>query len=414
MNHLKRISINDLALGMYFCGFDGPWIDTPFWRSKFLIKRANDIAEARSTGYQFCWIDPTMGKDVDALSDGLGAVVEDVPAVMPSSTDDFQDGLEDALRIYENAKKNTQIMFKQARLGKTLDVGNCLHLVDEITASLTRNSNALMSIIRLKRADEYTYLHSIAVCTLMVALGRTLGMDDIACKEAGLAGYLHDVGKAFIPSEILNKPGKLTDQEYRIIQRHPNLGYEYLRGFSGVPDYVCDVCLHHHEKVDGDGYPEKQRGNQIALYSRMAAICDVYDAVTSDRPYKLGWDPAESVAKMATWRGHFDRPIFLAFVKTLGIYPIGSIVKLKSGRTALVIRQNPGDLTKPVVKAFTTTESIEVIESEIIDLANAAQDEVIIERSGQEWVRPTNFIQDLLADFEVGSASADKPLGAVV
>ncbi|MCA1325007.1 HD-GYP domain-containing protein [Herbaspirillum sp. alder98] len=409
MNQLKRISVSDLATGMYFCGFDGPWIDTPFWRNKFLIKRATDVIEAKAAGYEYCWIDTSQGQDVGAPAPVEESDIEEEAPSAPTPDDEFQSELREAMRIYEEAKKSTQVMFKQARLGKALDVARCQHLVDEITASLARNSNAFLSVVRLKRADEYTYLHSIAVCTMMVALGRTLGMDDIACKEAGLAGYLHDVGKAFIPLDILNKPDKLTDQEYRIIQRHPSLGYEYLRSSSSVPDYAADVCLHHHEKVDGNGYPNKQRGNQISIYSRMAAICDVYDAVTSDRPYKAGWDPAESVAKMATWAGHFDRSIYLAFVKTLGIYPIGSIVKLNSGRTALVIRQNHQNLTKPVVKAFTTTLSIEVIESEIIDLSDASQEDFIMERSGQDWLKPQGLIEEHLSGLDGSSDNAARP-----
>ncbi len=407
MTQLKKIHVSELAVGMYFSGFDGSWIDNPFWRTKFLIKRATDISQARTAGFEFCWIDTTLGIDTsDAPVAEPSEPVEDI-VLSPDPADDYSRELSEAMRLYENAKDSTQQMFKQARLGKTLDVEKCQDLVNEIAASVTRNSNALLSIIRLKRADEYTYLHSIAVCTLMVALGRTLGMDDTACKEAGLAGYLHDVGKAFIPLEVLNKPGKLTDQEYRLIQRHATLGYEYLKGFAGVPEYALSVCLHHHEKMDGSGYPGHQQGAQIDLYSRMAAVCDVYDAITSDRSYKAGWDPADSVAKMATWNGHFDRPIFLAFVKALGIYPIGSIVKLRSGRTALVIRQNHKDLTKPVVKAFTTTASIEVVESEIIDLSVSGQNDEIVERSGQDWIRSNGLVLDSLkALVEGASASA--------
>jgi len=411
MTQLKKISVNDLALGMYFSGFDGPWIENPFWRSKFLIEHAADVTRARSAGFEFCWIDISLGRDVIAASpvqDGPEQVaVAPTAAVTPE--DEYRHELGEALRLYESAKESTQLMFKQARLGKTLDVERCQDLVEEIADSVTRNSNALLSIIRLKRADEYTYLHSIAVCTMMVALARTLGMDNTACKEAGLAGYLHDVGKAFIPLEVLNKPGKLSDQEFRIIQRHPVLGYEYLSGFAGVPDYVLDVCLHHHEKIDGSGYPGRQQGNQIDLYSRMAAVCDVYDAITSDRSYKAAWDPAESLARMASWNGHFDRPIFLTFVKTLGIYPIGSIVKLRSGRTALVIRQNHKDLTKPVVKAFTTALSIEALESEIIDLSSPDQEDVISERSGQDWIRSNGLVLDSLKALVEGSDGAGEP-----
>lgn len=403
MAQLKKISINDLAVGMYFSGFDGSWIEHPFWRSKFKIEHAADVSRARSAGFEFCWIDLSLGRDVIAHQPIADVAV--APPAPVTAEEEYRNELNEALRLYESAKESTRQMFRQARLGKTLDVEKCQDLVEEIAASVTRNSNALLSIIRLKRADEYTYLHSIAVCTMMVALARTLGMDSTACKEAGLSGYLHDVGKAFIPLEVLNKPGKLTDQEFRIIQRHPTLGYEYLSGFADVPDYVLDVCLHHHEKVDGTGYPGRQQGNQIGLYSRMAAVCDVYDAVTSDRTYKSAWDPAESLARMATWQGHFDRPIFLTFVKTLGIYPVGSIVKLRSGRTALVIRQNQKDLTRPVVKAFATAVSIEALESEIIDLSVPDQEDAISERSGQDWIRSNGLVLDSLKALVEGGES---------
>lgn len=401
MTSLRKIHIDDLAVGMFFAGFEGPWIVTPFWRTKFLIRTAAEIQQARASNFEFCWIDISLGRDIASCTASEGLREAPIEALV---VDDEERDLQDALKLYECAKQSTHQLFRQARLGKTLDVERCQDLVDEVAGSLSRNPQALLSLIRLKQADDYTYLHSFAVCTLMVALGRTLGMDDVSCKEAGLAGYLHDVGKAFLPVEVLNKPGTLTDLEYKSIQRHTTLGYEYLSGFAGVPEYALNVVLHHHEKVDGTGYPGRQQGVQIDLYSRMAAVCDVYDAITSARAYKSAWDPAESVAKMASWKGHFDRPIFLAFVKALGIYPVGSIVKLRSGRTALVVRQNPKDLTRPVVKAFKPTSATDNAESETIDLAQPGQDDPIVERGGQEWIQSSGLVLDSLRGGVVPSS----------
>ena len=388
MSSLKKINVSDLIPGMYFCGFDGPWIENPFWKNKFLITKAAEVSQAQAAGFTDCWIDISKGKDVQdkAFSIEEHAVLHDVVDSRPDEGSDIAREIEQAQSLYTNAREITQAMFKQVRLGKAIDKDECIQLVDEVTASITSGSTALLSVVRLKNADEYTYMHSVAVCALMVSLGKTLGMDETSCKEAGLAGYLHDIGKAFLPQDVLNKPGKLTDQEYRLIQRHPILGYEYLRGDPNVPDYASDVCLHHHEKMDGSGYPHRQQGNMISVYSRMAAICDVYDAVTSERPYKEGWDPAESIAQMASWDGHFDRPMFLGFVKALGIYPVGSILKLQSGRRALVIKQNRKDLTKPLVKAFTISDTYEVLNSEIVDLASVTVNDGILERGGQEWL----------------------------
>ncbi|WP_044531249.1 HD-GYP domain-containing protein [Herbaspirillum sp. B65] len=392
MTRLRRIPVSQLSIGMYFSGFDGAWIASPFWRASFLIRTEAEVRQAQQAGLGHCWIDVYKGLAPSNELHAPSTASDDSPAPPAAEREALNPDLLEALRLYEMGHQTAQDVFNQARLGKSLDVAKCKELVEQIAASVAHNADALLSIIRLKRADEYTYLHSVAVCTMMVALGRTLGLDDTACQQAGLAGFLHDVGKAFIPLEVLNKPDLLTEQEYKIVQRHPVLGHAYLSGLVGVPDEVLDVCLHHHQKIDGSGYPARQHDQQISLFSRMAAVCDVYDAVTSHRVYKKAWDPAESLSRMASWQGHFDRTIFLAFVKMLGIYPLGSIVTLRSGRTALVIQQNRKDLTRPVVKAFTTTAAMEVMEHEIVDLSAAGQTDTIVERSGQDWLRSHELV----------------------
>jgi putative nucleotidyltransferase with HDIG domain len=261
-------------------------------------------------------------------------------------------------------------MFQEARMGKAVEAGNARKLVEEISDSVTRNSDALISLARLKTVDDYTYMHSVAVCALMIALGRQLKLDEETIRTVGVAGLLHDMGKASMPLEILNKPGKLTDEEFAIIKKHPEEGYKLLRESHGVDEIVFDVVLHHHEKTNGTGYPEGLKDKEISLYAKMGAICDVYDAITSNRPYKLGWDPAESLRKMAEWaNGHFDQTNFQAFVKSLGIYPIGSLVRLGSGRLGVVISQSPKSLLTPRVKVFFSTRSNARIRPELVDLS---------------------------------------------
>ena len=192
---------------------------------------------------------------------------------------------------------------------------------------------------------------------------------------------MHDLGKAMMPMEVLNKPGKLTDAEFTIIKSHPTEGYRLLLTGKDVDPVVLDVCLHHHEKMDGSGYPKGLKGDEISLFAKMGAVCDVYDAITSNRPYKSGWDPAESLRKMAEWaNGHFDGKVFQAFVKSLGIYPIGSLVKLTSGRLGVVVSQTGKSLTTPCVKVFYSTKSSMRIVPEVIDLSAAGCIEKIVSR----------------------------------
>ena len=176
-----------------------------------------------------------------------------------------------------------------------------------------------------------------------------------------------------IPLEVLNKPGKLTDEEFNLVKTHPEEGHKLLLEGSAVSEMTRDVCLHHHEKFDGSGYPKGLNGETMSLFAKMGAVCDVYDAVTSNRPYKAGWDPAESIKRMAEWKGHFDPLVFQAFVKSLGIYPIGSLVKLASGKLGVVIEQGEQSLLKPKVKVFFSTKSQAYIKPEVIDLARSAE-----------------------------------------
>jgi HD-GYP domain-containing protein (c-di-GMP phosphodiesterase class II) len=230
-------------------------------------------------------------------------------------------------------------------------------------------------------------MHSVAVCALMVALGRTLGFDDERCRQAGMAGLLHDMGKAVMPPEILNKPGRLTAEEFAVMRTHPEAGHRLLAEGRGADAVALDVCLHHHERIDGTGYPQRLQGEDITLHARMGAVCDVYDAITSNRPYKAGWDPAESIARMASWSGHFDATVFAAFVKSLGIYPTGSLVRLASGRLAVVVEQNPQSLTTPVVKVFFSTKSNLPVPAELLDLTRGT-DRIAAREARCDWNFP--------------------------
>lgn len=396
---LKRISVQHLTLGMHIKEFCGSWMEHPFWRSGFVLTDPQDIVSIHESSIKEVRIDCDKGLDiapdqptvseaeseaqVDAELEALAAETRQIERV-PASEEFVR-----AAKICAQSKRAVVSMFQEARMGKAVDTAAAQRLVEEISDSVSRNPGALISLARLKTADDYTYMHSVAVCALMVALARQLGLSDEETRSAGVAGLLHDLGKAAMPMDVLNKPGKLTDAEFAIIKGHPEAGYQMLLRGSGVNEMALDVCLHHHEKTDGSGYPKHLKDAEISLYAKMGAVCDVYDAITSNRPYKTGWDPAESLRKMAEWaNGHFDPKVFQAFVKSLGIYPIGSLVLLSSGRLGIVVEQSQKSLLAPHVKVFFSTKANARIRPEIVDLSRPGCPEKI---AGREDPSKWNF-----------------------
>jgi putative nucleotidyltransferase with HDIG domain len=372
---LKRITVDQLSLGMHLQAFCGAWLDHPFWRTKFVLSDPNDLVLIRESTITEVWIDIAKGLDVEAGDTAVVVSAEEIPAPPPAIQEKtaFNDEVKRAAKICAKGKEAVVSMFQEARMGKAIEAEAAAPLVEEISNSVLRNPGALISLARLKTADDYTYLHSVAVCALMIALARQLGLDEPQVRDAGMAGLLHDLGKAMIPLEILNKPGKLSDAEFALVKTHPEEGHKLLLEGRGISDVTKDVCLHHHEKIDGSGYPKSLNGETMSLFAKMGAVCDVYDAVTSNRPYKAGWDPAESIKRMAEWTGHFDPTVFQAFVKSLGIYPIGSLVRLESGKLGVVIEQGEQSLLKPRVKVFFSTKSHAYLTPEVIDIARSPE-----------------------------------------
>jgi len=394
---LKRIHVEQLRIGMHVHELCGSWMDHPFWRKGFLLDNPKDLQTILSTGIKEAWIDTSKGLDIQGGVDeeAIEAEVDTTlikadPAGKREQRIDTAQEAARAVMVCAKSRQAVTSMFNEARMGKALDAEDALPIVEEISASVLRNPGALIGLARLKDKDDYTYMHSVAVCALMVALARRLGLEDEQVRQAGMAGLLHDVGKMMIPLEILNKPGKLTDAEFDLVKSHPVEGHKMLLEGSGISDIALDVCLHHHEKVDGKGYPDRLRNEQISLYAKMGAVCDVYDAITSNRPYKEGWEPAESIRKMAEWSaGNYDPVIFQAFVKSIGIYPVGSLVRLESNRLAVIIEQTDKSLLTPKVKVFFSIKSNGRIVPEILDLSKpACRDKIVSNESPEKWDIP--------------------------
>ena len=400
---LKRIAVEHLCTGMFVHEFCGSWMEHPFLRTRFLLTQPSDLERLRATTVRQVWIDTSKGADLpveivaakEVASPADEADQQPAPQIKPIST---SKELHQAREIIGQTRETLKTMLQDIRLGHSPDLPASVQLVDEMTSSIKRNPHALISLVRLKTADNYTYMHCIAVGALMIGLARRMGLDDDSVRQAGLVGLLHDVGKTRVPLAVLNKPGPLDPQEWAIMKEHSQWGFEILKPL-GLDEAIADACLHHHEKVDGSGYPDGLKQGEISLLARMASICDVYDAITSDRPYKEGWQPAIALQRMAQWAPQqFDKSIFEQFVQTVGIYPLGSLVRLQSEHLAVVIDVSESRLLTPQVKRFYCLREQRRITPEIVDLATPiARNSITGREDPADW--PFKNLEDLWHGF---------------
>lgn len=367
---------------MFVHGFVGSWFDHPFWRKKFLLTEEADVLKIRQSKVSAVIVDVDRGQ---APAQPAPAMPVAAPATLlpprqppaagrykplvhaPRPTS-FRQETRRAARIVEKSKKKVGAMFEAARLGQAVRLPEVLPLIDEIRDSVERNNRALTSLVRLKNKDEYTYMHSVAVCTLMINFACKLDLDDNTIRSMGVAGLLHDLGKMAVPQMILDKVERLTDDEMITIRSHPVRGHALIGDNPDIPDIARDVCLHHHEKIDGTGYPFGLQGNEISLAARMGAICDVYDAVTSNRPYKDPWTPCVALGRMLQWEGHFDERLMQVFINSMGLYPAGGLVRLNDHRLALVMDNCSEDPTGIRVLPFYCTSRLQELDPQEITI----------------------------------------------
>ena len=382
---LKKVPIEKLRPGMYVHELGGSWMDHSFWRTRFVISGSGDLQNMREAGLREVVLDTAKGLDVDDGASTQPAAPELVAPThtAPAPRVSVREEITRAAAITRAGEKAVRSMFATARMGRAVTADSMQPLVSEIHDSVSRNPHALVGLARLKTKDDYTYMHSVAVCGLMTLLARKMNLPEDIVHRLAMGGLLHDIGKMTIPDAILNKPGKLTDEEFAIIRTHPKAGWQLLQENEMHDEIVLDVCLHHQEKLDGSGYPDKLAGDKLSRYARIAAVCDVYDAVTSVRPYNNGWNPGEALRRMFSWKGHFDEAVLRAFISCLGIYPVGSLVRMQSARIGVIVDQGEKPL-EPMVKVFYSAKSNSYIPPQMLDLSRV-QDRIAGVEDPEKW-----------------------------
>ncbi len=304
---LLEIDKNDARVGMFIHGFGNQWLNSPFALSQFKLTSATELKALRESSVSTLIID---------LSKGIG----------PSNWKPTRPNAQRSPAAAGNggaaltqATGMVRSIFSSALSPTGIDREQVEAVVDVVDQLVCTRPATILNLTKLKTKDETSFQHSIAVCALVGLFARHLKLDGNLVRVLCVGGLLHDIGKVRIPTAILTKTGMLTSEEAAVMQTHPSRGYEILAKGSGLPDIVGKACLHHHERLDGSGYPAGLRGDQISAAGRIVAICDVFDALTSVRPYKRGFMPETAAAMMATWTGHFDEMLLKKFFNCIGL-----------------------------------------------------------------------------------------------
>ena len=402
---LKKIDSSQLKVGMFIHDLSCDWMTHPFVRSRFEISTEQEIRKIIDAGIHDVVIDSSRGLDVqdaptlaEAAAAAESELVELAKAPVIITRVSLGEELERATMIRNEASGLVRTVMSDARLGKAIDIDRVSPMVQNITESILRNPGALMGMLRIKTKDDYTFLHSVSVCTLLVAFCRSRGLDADTTFQAGLGGLLHDTGKALIPDHILNKPGRLTDEEFDIVRKHPRDGYDILRQSRDIGPIPLDITLHHHERLDASGYPDKQGAGTISDLAQMAAIVDVYDAITADRCYHKGVPAAEALRKIHEWsKFHFNPAFAQSFMRCVGIYPVGTLVMLESGRLAVVVEPHETNLLAPKVNVFFDSKRSVYIKPQMVDLSRGlgfgGADKIVRHETAANWkIDPAKFM----------------------
>jgi len=357
---IKKIKVEQLKPGVFVHDFNCGWLHHPFLTDRTKLKTDKQIQKVVGYGIRDLYIDTDKGVDVDDAPTQLEADHEiqseirqlNAPAKGPSDRSGLKTELIRAKRLIGEAKLTTQKLMQDVRLGKRMEMNQVERTVDEMTDSILRNKDALVSLLRIKDVDEYTYVHSISVSALCISFAQGLDFEAAQIKQIGIGGLLHDIGKMKVPLDILNKPGPLSEKEFQIMKRHVKDGEATLQQYPNLDRSCTCVTSHHHERLDGTGYPEGLKGEQISLFGQIAAIVDIYDALSSERCYKNALPPTEALKKLYEWsQSYLNRELVEKFVAHLGIYPIGSLVRLENSLLAVVVAHGRKNLLHPVVRA---------------------------------------------------------------
>ena len=357
---IKKIKVSQLKPGIFIHDFQADWFKHPFVFGK---KKVNDwemVRKIKSYGIKEVLIDTTKGLDVvtktsvDDLKKAFGTdevfIEKEAPIIKNTS---LSEEINKAKIIKQEAKTIIENLSNDIRLGKQIELSGVDEVVENMMESVYRNQDALLNLINIRKKHEYTFMHSVNVSVIMIAMAKTMNLEQNLVRDFGTGALMHDIGKSMISDVLINMARKFSSTEYKAMQKHVTFSKEILESIPGISAEIIDTAYEHHERMDGSGYPRGIKGDETSLGGRLAAIIDVYDALTTERSYSAPVDPRDAIREIFNLKGSkFDEELIHQFIKTIGIYPIGSVVTLESGLVGVVIESGRDSILQPVVRVF--------------------------------------------------------------
>ena len=391
---IKRVATDQLKPGMYIHDLNCGWLSHPFVLNQFKIVLQQEIDKIAGFGIKEVYIDTELGINVPGaqtqaeirqeLHQQMLNVVEQVEKPVNHTSLDKE--MVYARQVLSEANSVIHSVMSDARFGKQIELEKIDPVVEKMTLSVLRNPGALSSLGLVKQKDTYTFQHSVSVGVLLINFCQHLHLGKDIIQQAALGGLLHDIGKMKVPNDILNKLAKLSEKEFMVMQQHVAYGVEILRQTVGISPVSLEIAAQHHERFDGSGYPNKLKSNAISQLGQMAAIVDVYDAITSTRIYHDPMEPTDALRKLLEWsKFHFNEELVQHFIRCIGIYPVSTLVRLESGLLGVVIEEGRQKLLCPIVRAIYDSKKNCAITPHDIDLSQSfAHDRIVGHESAEK------------------------------
>lgn len=419
VRYLTKVPVGMLHQGLYVAELDRPWGEVPVTFQGFVIESDADLNILREH-CDFVYVEEERSRD--SAFENLQRALEPPGTegnAAPGQTDisaaignvrhprkeQFNERVRVAAAIRDEAVGFLEEIRRDARLGRALSSRQARRIVGEITRQVTTNASAAVWLTNISRRDEYTSAHSVNVCVLTLAFSMFLGIRGQQLESIALGALLHDVGKVNMPRGLLNKTSPLTANDWKTIHRHPEEGCELLSGSPGLPQEVFDIVRMHHERIDGSGFPEGLSGGQIPLHARIVGLVNLYDSLTTDRPYRAG-RPADDVLQELYNESEltYGGKLVQEFIRCVGIFPVGSLVELDNGALGVVVGSAPETRLRPTVLLVQTPSGERYEKRLLVNLAADPEADGPEAKHIRRVVNPANYDIDVpaIVAFEFG------------